>query len=50
MPVCTTSAPALVTATVPASWQGYQGREGASVRVGQQAWFWQTEKAGSYPA
>lgn len=28
----------------------YPGREGARVRVGQQAWFWLGRKAGSYPA
>lgn len=50
LPVCTTSASALVTVTVPGSWQGYPGQEGASVRAGQQAWFWLGRKAGNCPA
>lgn len=34
---------------VPARWQDSPGLEGASMRVGQQAWFWLGRKAGSCP-
>lgn len=34
---------------VPARWQDYPGLEGASTRVGQQAWFWPGRKAGNCP-
>lgn len=34
---------------VPARWQDYPGLEGASMRVGQQAWFWLGRKAGNCP-